>query len=583
MVLRHSGRVGRCQLYKPVFFGARAFFYCFWQYPLINFVSFKTNSMLQAISKIYKYNLFYFVMIGFVLVLPFSQALVSIFSGILLFIALVEDSWTNKKLRLKQHKYVLLIPSIFLVYILSSIFTFNSGAALYDLKKNLFFLVIPLAFILGKPINDKEKRVVFYAFALAVFVSVMIAFMKWLFLPDTTNFGVHSVSYISHIRFSFQLLLVFWFLLILLVKSKDYFSAKEKALICGLAIYFIAFLLFQQSLTGMIALGTSMLFYSSYLLFHIGKKYRVILLVIVLLVLIAPMIYVVSVVNSFYQFEKVDSATIEKVTVRGNAYSHNFEDKMVENGKYVNLYVCQDEMRAEWNKVSELKYDSIGKNGFPIHSTLIRYLTSKGLRKDAEGVLALSAQDIENVENGVANVIFQEKRFSLYPRIYLTVWEYYVYSETGNANYQSFSQRIEFSKAAITIIKKNFWTGVGTGNWRDEFKNAYHENNSKLNEKLYASSHNQYLNYWVKFGVIGLCFILFALVYPVIKSKRYRDPLFLVFLVFLAFANFSDSNFESHMGSSFFLFFYCLFLIAGSTNYLELKHDGQLMENTVPK
>lgn len=539
--------------------------------------------MLKCISKIHEYNLFYFVMVGFVLVLPFSQALVSIFSGILLFVALVEDSWANKMMRLKQRKYVLLMPSIFLVYFFSSIFTFNSGAALYDLKKNLFFLVIPLAFIFGKPINDKEKRVVFYAFALSIFVSVLIAFMKWLFMPDTTNFGVHSVSFISHIRFSFQLLLAFWFLLILLVKNKEYFSLKLKVLISGLAIYFLSFLLFQQSLTGMIALGASILFYSSYSLFYIGKKYRTVLVMVVLIAIIGPIVYVVSVINSFYQFENVDPATIEKMTRRGNAYSHNFEDKMVENGKYVNLYVCQDEMREEWNKVSELKYDSIGKNGFPIHSTLIRYLTSKGLRKDADGVLALSAQDIENVENGMANVVFQEKRFSLYPRIYLTVWEYYVYSETGNANYQSFSQRIEFFKAAITIIKKNFWMGVGTGKWRDEFKNAYHENNSKLNEKLYASSHNQYLNYWVKFGVIGLCFILFALVYPVIKLKRCRDPLFLVFLVFLAFANFSDSNFESHMGSSFFLFFYCLFLIAGSTNYLELKRECQPTENTVPK
>ncbi len=536
--------------------------------------------MLRSLSK---YNLFYFVMVGFVLVLPFSQALVSIFSGILLFVALVEDSWINKKKRLKQRKYVLLVPSIFIVYLFSSIFTFNSGVALYDLNKNLFFLVIPLAFIFGKPIDDKQKRVVFYAFALSIVVSAFIAFMKWVFLPETTNFGVHSVSFISHIRFSFQLLLVFWFLLIILLKNKRIFNMKMKVLLSGLAIYFLAFLLFQQSLTGMIALGASILFYASYSLIHHGKKYRAVISIILLMVIIGPLVYIISVVNLFYKFENVDPKTIETLTSRGNPYSNNFEDKMVENGKYVNLYVCQDEMREEWNKISELKYDSIGKNGFPVHSTLIRYLTSKGLRKDADGVLSLSARDIENVENGIANVIYHERRFSLYPRIYLTVWEYYVYSETGNANYQSFSQRIEFSKAAITIIKKNFWLGVGTGRWKEEFKNAYHENNSKLSEKLYASSHNQYLNYWVKFGVIGLSFILFAIVYPVIKTKRYHDPLFLVFLVFLAFANFSDSNFESHMGSSFFLFFYCLFLLSGSTNYLKLPPSDKTAKNTVSK
>ena len=141
----------------------------------------------------------------------------------------------------------------------------------------------------------------------------------------------------------------------------------------------------------------------------------------------------------------------------------------------------------------------------------------------------------------------------------------------GISCYQSFSQRIEYSKAAITIIKRNVWFGVGTGNWKNEFKKAYHENNSQLNEDLYASSHNQYLNYTVKFGIIGFVLIMFLIIYPVFYSGRYKDPLFLIFLVFLFFANFTDSNFESHMGNSFFTFFYCIFLISGSLNYLQLK------------
>ena len=206
-----------------------------------------------------------------------------------------------------------------------------------------------------------------------------------------------------------------------------------------------------------------------------------------------------------------------------------------------------------------------------MYSTLIRYLTSKELRKDAKGVLALSEQDIQSIESGIANVIFQEKKYSLYPRLYQTVWEYYVYSETGYADNQSFSQRIEFSKAAISIIKQNFWFGVGPVNWQTEFKKAFIANNSKLSEERYASSHNQYLNYLVKFGIIGFMLILFFLIYPVVKTHRYRDPLFLIFLVFLFFANFADSNFESHMGSSFFVFFYCLFLISDGINYIKIE------------
>ena len=43
-------------------------------------------------------------------------------------------------------------------------------------------------------------------------------------------------------------------------------------------------------------------------------------------------------------------------------------------------------MKEEWNKVAEIEYDSVGVNGYPIRATLIRYLTSKGLRKDAKAL-----------------------------------------------------------------------------------------------------------------------------------------------------------------------------------------------------
>jgi hypothetical protein len=250
---------------------------------------------------------------------------------------------------------------------------------------------------------------------------------------------------------------------------------------------------------------------------------------------------------------------------------HDFENMAVENGHYTYLYICHDEMRAEWNKISTIKYDDVRPNGYPLYDTLIRYLTSKGLRKDGEGIKSLTPQDVRNVENGMANVIFYNKKYSLYPRIYQTVWEYYMYSNTGDPSYQSFSQRIEYAKAAITIIKKNFWFGVGAGNWKEEFRMTYISNNSKLEEGLYASSHNQYLNYMVKFGFVGLLVIMFFIIYPVIKTQSFQDPLFMIFLVFLFFANFADSNFETHMGSSFFLFFYCFFVSHPSNSYLILS------------
>ena len=523
--------------------------------------------MKKYLTELVDSNLFFLSLIVFVLVLPLSNALVSIAGALVLITALAEDSWQTKWQRIKERKVILLIPLIFLIYLISTLLTLKQDKSFYDVQKTLFYLVFPLAFSMGKKISKVQKRFVFYAFAVSILAGIVIALLRWRFGKiDEGNFSIHNISLISHIRFSFQLGLIIWFFKIFLWKNFSTISGSLKVFVLFLITLYLGYMMLQQSLTGLVAFGGSCVFFLLYIFSKLNNRWKIPLTVSIVLLLVIPVIYVGKVVHDFYDFEKINIDEIDKTTVQGNPYSHHFSNKLVENGHYVYLYICRDEMREEWNKVSECKFDSLNSDGYPLSSTLIRYLTSKGLRKDAQGVLALSETDISNIEGGMANFIFENK-YSIYPRIYQTVWEYYVYSQTGNSNNQSFSQRIEFAKAAITIIRENWLFGVGTGNWKTAFAQAFKENNSKLDESHYASSHNQYLNYMVKFGLIGFLFIMFALIYPVIKTKRYKDPLFMLFLVFMIVANFADSNLESHMGSSFFFFFYCFFL-TGPLNYL---------------
>lgn len=530
------------------------------------------SGMIKILLQKSEFSWLFISLLCFAAVLPFSQALVSIFAGVILFVALVEDGRSNKLSRLKQNRILLLLPGIFLIYLVSSMIYYKPGNSFYDLQKTLFFFVIPFAFIIGKPLNSHQKRLLFYVFVFSVFVATVVAVFNWFIKSESVNFGIHKISLISHIRFSFQLILVFWFLILFIQKNTQRLSKYNKTGLLLLSFYFLFFLFFQQSLTGVIAFGASLLFVV-FLIIQTQEKYRIILHSILIVLILGPVLYSLSIINSFYKIEKINPETIEKTTALGNPYEHDFKNKAVENGRYTFLYICHDEMREEWNQISTKKYDDLLPNGFPLYSTLIRYLTSKGLKKDAQGVKSLSSEDIRNVENGISNVIFQKKKYTLYPRIYQTVWEFYMYSETGNPSYQSFSQRIEFTKAALSIIGENFWFGVGSGNWKAEFEKTYISNHSKLEKSLYASSHNQYLNYMVKFGFIGLLVILFCIIYPVIKYKSYRNTLFLIFLVFMFFANFADSNLETHMGSSFFLFFYCLLVVHDSDSYLVMPDN----------
>jgi hypothetical protein len=517
-------------------------------------------------------NYFYFSLILFVISLPLSEFMVSLAAAIMLAVSLIECSLIKKIDCFRQHKILLFIPAIFIVYLLSALITQNGETVGYDLRKALFFIAIPLSFITGKQISDKQKQNILIAFILAVFAAIVYALINWKIFHSEDDFNIHNASLITHIRFSFQMILAIWLLIFLIIKNKE--NRKLAVLMGAGAVIITGFLFLQKSLTGIVSFAGSMVFVFIYMAVKMKGYFRFVSLSVILLMFTVPVIYVGRIAYPFFNQKEFTSEELSQKTAQGNAYSHDFENKLIENGNYVYLFVCDDEMRQAWNERSQLKYDSVDKNGYPVNSTLVRYLASKGLKKDGEAVKSLTDQEIVDVNNGLSNYLLKKNAWSLYPRIYVSVWEYYNYIKLGEVNNQSLAQRLEFAKAALIIIKEHFWIGVGTGNWKSAFFDTYKKMNSNLSEKYYASSHNQYLNYLVKFGIIGFVLILFFIVYPVIKTKRYKDPIFLIFLGYMFIANFADSNFDSHMGSSFFVFFYCFFLITGGNDYFRIIYKS---------
>ncbi|MGC9354525.1 MAG: O-antigen ligase family protein [Mariniphaga sp.] len=328
----------------------------------------------------------------------------------------------------------------------------------------------------------------------------------------------------------------------------------------GTVLWFTFFLVLLKSLLGIIAFFGVLLI--SILIFIAGtknKKKKVVLVSLFFLAVLLPSIYTGNVIKDFYRFEKIDPGKVEKYTPSGNPYHHNFDQEMRENGHLVYVYLCEKELRQEWNKRSEIKYDD-NLNGYILGSTLIRYLTSLGYRKDSVGISKLTEKDIQLIQEGVTNYKFRNHLFSLYPRIYETIWELDYYKRTGDPNEKTLAQRIEYVKASLILIKENFFFGIGTGNWVLKYNEVYDRMDTKLSPEKRGPSHNQYLNYLVKFGIVGFIWIIFALLYPVFELEHRNNLVFILFLVFYALANLGDANLESHMGLSFFTFFYSFFL-----------------------
>ena len=303
-----------------------------------------------------------------------------------------------------------------------------------------------------------------------------------------------------------------------------------------------------------------------------GTLWRTAFLILIIGIPTAAGIYGYRLASSLLTPPAVDFNSLDKKTAQGHDYQHDTVAFPVEDGKYVGLYLCRPEMREAWNSRSTLDYNGLTLNGENLEATLVRYLTSKDLRKDAEGVATLTDQDIQNVEQGIANYV-NWSHPGIHARLSSTLFEYGLYRSNNYPNGGSLSQRFEYTKASIYLIKKHPVFGVGTGDIPNAYKQAYDELQSPLRQEFRHKAHNQYLSITVGFGIVGLLLFLIVLLYPYFSSKRYRTYCYTIFLVILLISMLPEDTIETQAGASWFAFFNSLLIFASKNedSHLETK------------
>jgi hypothetical protein len=235
-----------------------------------------------------------------------------------------------------------------------------------------------------------------------------------------------------------------------------------------------------------------------------------------------------------------------------------------ENGHHLWIYIQWDEMREAWNKRSSIPFDSLNRKGETNAYTVVRFLTSKGWRKDADAVERLTQEEVTAIEKGVANHVFL-KRFSVRGRIYEFLWGYENYRKTGNPTGSSVMQRLEFWKASAGIIRDNWLTGVGTGDMNTAFSEQYEKMQTKLDPSQRWRSHNQFLSILIGMGIFGLIWFVLAIILPPVMMHRTGDYFLMVFLIITGLSMLTEDTIETQMGVTFFAFFYSFFLFARET------------------
>ncbi len=495
-----------------------------------------------------------------------SNFLLSISQFILAINWLLQGNFLEKWYRLRNNSGIFIFASVFLIYVLGFFHSSDTAMAAERIKNALPLLALPLIIGTSDPLSDKSLKNILILFCGSVLVAVIVGFIKFSHDPLSDNY--RELSFFMHsLRFALLIDMATIICIYLIFHNRwgrDAFWAK---MLYGLgSVLFVVYLMRMKSLTGIGILGVLLMgftFFSAWKLQNIQARRSIITLLILLVFCIAGFITVFWIRN--FTAPPFDATRLEWHTKNHKQYTHDLSKRTLENGHYINLYVCEEEITGEWNRMSAIHIDTNTLSGRKVHETLIRYLTSLGLRKDSVSVHKLTLQDIKNIEKGIPNYRFREK-FGILQRIHESLWEIHVYQKTGYVKWHSFGQRIVFAKTGARVFSDSPYLGTGTGDVYNSMVSQLKFMKLEIDPLWRGKPHNQYLFYLIAFGIFGFVWIVAGWVIPVISNKTYRFMLFNMFAIIMALSMLILDALEGYQIMVFFAFFYSLFVFALQKN-----------------
>ncbi|MFI5150592.1 MAG: O-antigen ligase family protein [Bacteroidia bacterium] len=479
---------------------------------------------------------------------------------------LIGVNWISEKRyreRLRSflsNKTALLLSSVFLLHLIGLAWTSDFQYALNDIKTKIPLIVLPFFISTTSPLSKKEFHLLMAFFtAGTVFYTLISMSVLAGWLPIEVN-DIRDISpFISHIRLSLMICLSIFALVFFL---KEYTSVILRMIFSISIIWLIIFMGILESLTGLsILIIVTILIGAVYFSRH-RPRIAILFGLFVLTIFVLSSLQVYSVAKGFLNVKPVQVSLLPKKTVQGNPLYNDTLFPIVENGTYVMLQICWEELSAGWEKKSKIPFDTPDSEGNRASITLIRYMASKGmLRKDAESFATLSPADIHAIENGVTNYKYQSLS-SLNSRIYESIWEIDVYRKGSNPSGHSMTMRFEFWKTGWHIFRNNWVTGVGTGDVKQAFMKQYRADRSQLTERWQLRGHNQYLAIAVAFGLPGLLLFLLSLIYPLRTNRRFLNYWYVVFWLIICISMLTEDTLETQAGVNFYAFFNSIFIFA---------------------
>jgi hypothetical protein len=272
-------------------------------------------------------------------------------------------------------------------------------------------------------------------------------------------------------------------------------------------------------------------------------------------------LYLGITIKDFYHVKSNERA-IQTFSLGGEKYSHKFHDNTTENGFFVWENIAPKELKKAWEKRSKTRFDGKDNIGQPLKKTLFRYLTSKGFKKDREGLLKLKESEIRLIENGRTTC----KEYSnLQIRIRSLLHESNADKKKQNLKNQTVSQRLFFWKKGLEIFLKAPIFGYGPGGSKVEYKEYYKTNETPL------FAHNQFLTQLINLGIFGFIIWITIIFYVFTQIKKELISIFIPYLVLMFLSFLSDDMLEVQAGVTIFSLIGTIMLFSDSTFTTEKK------------
>jgi len=487
-------------------------------------------------------------------------------SYFLLALWIFEGNYIQKLKRLITSPPALFFLFFSFVIFFWAVFQLPHPKAYKDIWQNAPLFVF--AFVMGSKerINVVQMHVILIVFVLSITVNTLFNYI--FFIVNSSEFSdVRNVSlFMSYIRLSLYTLMGIVISIYYLFYHKYVpISKKQRIVLWCCFIWLLFFVLFLGSITGYVVLLTlSIVFAFSQSFKQKDPKTRIIFLLFLIGSISTAGGIFLHELRFFTKTEKIVVSQLDSTTLLGNLYRPFEQNSMLENGNWVNKYICDTEINKFWHLYSDIPIQGNDKKIQPIKSTLIRYLTSKGLRKDASGLKHLSEEDVINIENGCTNYRFVNN-YHLSHRIYEVLWEFHYYLQGNSPAGHSVTQRLEFIKCAFKVHQKNKVWGTGPVNFIPELHAQYPHQEIRLPQKFWYKPHNQFLSFLVQYGYVGFIVIMICFIGIYVYAQSSHSILSISWFVITVISFLNEDTLENINGLVFFAFFGC-FLLCSQPN-----------------